>query len=82
MKQIALTYNYVLGLWAHRLFYQTDTKPGSSGSPVFNKDWKVVALHHKGQTMENGGLQINENGDRMGANEGILMKYILEDIKK
>lgn len=82
VKQIALTYNYVLGLWAHRLFYQTDTKPGSSGSPVFNKDWKVVALHHKGQTMENGGLQINENGDRMGANEGILMKYILEDIKK
>lgn len=26
--------------------YQADTKPGSSGSPVFNDQWEVIALHH------------------------------------
>ena len=30
------------------LEYTTDTLPGSSGSPAFNKDWEVVALHHSG----------------------------------
>jgi V8-like Glu-specific endopeptidase len=83
VKQIALTYNYVLGTWEHRLFYQTDTKKGSSGSPVFNKDWKVVALHHAGASKEDGGgLKINEKGDKMPANEGILMKHIMKKLNK
>lgn len=30
------------------LQYTTDTLPGSSGSPAFNKDWEVVGLHHSG----------------------------------
>jgi endonuclease G, mitochondrial len=30
------------------LQYSTDTLPGSSGSPAFNEDWEVVALHHSG----------------------------------
>ena len=30
------------------LHYETDTAPGSSGSPVFNDQWEVVALHHSG----------------------------------
>jgi V8-like Glu-specific endopeptidase len=28
--------------------YLTDTLPGSSGAPVFDSDWHVVALHHSG----------------------------------
>jgi endonuclease G, mitochondrial len=37
------------------LSYTTDTLPGSSGSPAFNYDWELVALHHSGvPRMENG----------------------------
>ncbi len=31
-----------------RLRYRNNTEPGSSGSPVFNFDWQLVALHHAG----------------------------------
>jgi len=75
-KQIALTANQVVNVFEHRLQYTTDTLPGSSGSPVFNDDWKVVALHHAG-----GNLVTNERGDRMFANEGILVARILEKLK-
>jgi endonuclease G len=29
------------------LHYTTDTEPGSSGAPVFNDQWQVLAVHHK-----------------------------------
>jgi V8-like Glu-specific endopeptidase len=32
-----------------RLHYRTPTTGGNSGSPVFNKDWKLVGLHHSGR---------------------------------
>ncbi|MEZ4298667.1 MAG: hypothetical protein R3B70_27200 [Polyangiaceae bacterium] len=31
-----------------RVQYLTDTLPGSSGSLVFDKDWRLVALHQSG----------------------------------
>lgn len=31
-----------------RITYRTNTEPGSSGSPCFNQDWELVALHHGG----------------------------------
>ncbi|HVG60135.1 MAG TPA: endonuclease [Hyalangium sp.] len=47
-KQIALRENQVVDLLEDFCHYQTDTAPGSSGSPVFNDQWEVVALHHMG----------------------------------
>ncbi|MEV6398987.1 endonuclease [Streptomyces sp. NPDC051907] len=47
-KQLALRENTVVDLLELFLHYETDTAPGSSGSPVFNDQWEVVALHHAG----------------------------------
>ena len=51
-KQIALRENEVLKLpdgGQKFLHYKTGTHPGSSGSPVFNDAWDLVALHHAGK---------------------------------
>jgi endonuclease G len=45
-KQVALRENRVVDVLDDFLHYSTDTQPGSSGSPVFNDQWEVVALHH------------------------------------
>ena len=45
--------------------------PGSSGSPVFNQNWEVIAPHHAG-----GDQQTNAQGDRRYVNEGILISRI------
>ncbi len=47
-KQLALRENQVIDELEQWLHYHTDTAPGSSGSPVFNDQWEVVALHHSG----------------------------------
>ncbi|WP_326641265.1 DNA/RNA non-specific endonuclease [Streptosporangium sp. NBC_01755] len=47
-KQVALRENRIVDILELFLHYQTDTEPGSSGSPVFNDQWEIVALHHAG----------------------------------
>lgn len=41
-----------------RVTYQPTTDKGSSGSPVFNRDWELVALHHSGVKTHNQGIPI------------------------
>jgi V8-like Glu-specific endopeptidase len=48
MKQISLYHNIVTSANDKEVQYLTDTLKGSSGSPVFNSNWEVVALHHSG----------------------------------
>jgi len=45
-KQIALRENRIVDVPDRFLHYAADTEPGSSGSPVFNDQWEIVALHH------------------------------------
>jgi V8-like Glu-specific endopeptidase len=47
-KEVAARENQLLKIADKTLLYATDTAPGSSGSPVFNDSWQVVALHHSG----------------------------------
>lgn len=48
--KLALGAEAVLGENANgtRVRYETNTLPGSSGSPGFDADWNLVALHHAG----------------------------------
>lgn len=55
------------------LWYVSDTAPGSSGAPVFNDDWQVVAIHHSGvpETKVEGGVTkyVRTSGDLVTAEE-------------
>ncbi len=46
-KQISIRENTFVDINETKIFYETDTAPGSSGSPVFNDQWQVVGLHHR-----------------------------------
>lgn len=51
LKQIAFRRNEVIEIPDGKkdfLYYTTDTEPGSSGSPCFNDQWELIALHHSG----------------------------------
>ncbi len=54
------------------MHYRTPTDPGSSGSPVFNNEWEVVALHHAGSQAC---PRLSGNGS-YEANEGITLQSI------
>jgi ABC transporter/Trypsin-like peptidase domain len=71
-KQVALSANEVINVYERRIQYITDTMPGSSGAPVFNTMWDVVAVHHAG-----GNLLKSAAGDRVFANEGVSIESIL-----
>lgn len=74
------------------LEYSTDTMPGSSGSPAFNTDWELVAVHHSGVPRMNGPNVLLRNGEhwRPGdpdsevdwvANEGARVSKIIAHLK-
>jgi len=83
-KQICVRENQFLKRDNDVLWYSTDTKPGSSGSPVFNNDWFVVALHHAGvPEKRNGEIQRNPDGStKWIGNEGIRVSRIVQTLKE
>lgn len=72
-KQVAVTANEVVAVEAGRLAYLTDTLAGSSGAPVFDARWRVVALHRAG------GAEVMGAEGRIRANEGVLFSRLLQD---
>lgn len=74
-KSVTLRENKVSGLKENFIHYLTDTEPGSSGSPVFNDQWTLVALHHSG-------VPNPEIKDEWIANEGILISAIVNYLAK
>ena len=65
-KSIALYHNIVAYADDTRVQYLTDTLPGSSGSPVFDSNWNLVAIHHSGGWIREPGSK-----RRLLRNEGI-----------
>lgn len=47
-KKIGMTHNQVVSVTDDCVQYLTDTLRGSSGAPVFNDAWHVIALHREG----------------------------------
>lgn len=74
-KSIALRENKVLDIFDDYIHYTTDTDGGTSGAPVYNDQWIVVALHHAS-------IPNPKNRDNFIANEGIRISSILEFINK
>jgi len=58
----------------NRVRYQTNTEGGSAGSPVFNRNWRVVALHHTAGTT-------SMQGENIRSNQGIPIAGIVAELK-
>ena len=70
-KEVAIRSNDVTSVLKTVIRYRADTEPGSSGSPVFNDAWDLVALHHAG---------VVDGGGR-ATNEGIRIASIVADLQ-
>jgi hypothetical protein len=60
----------------HRVHYRTPTEPGSSGSPIFDARWDLVALHHAGSAT----MKKIHGGGTYEANEGIWIGKIRQQL--
>ncbi|BAZ32655.1 hypothetical protein NIES4074_51610 [Cylindrospermum sp. NIES-4074] len=74
-KQISFQNNFVQYVGGNVVQYVTSTLGGSSGSPVLNDGWEVVALHHAG-----GDIAEPTTQRKYYRNEGILVSSILDDL--
>lgn len=76
------------------LLYETDTQQGSSGSPVFNRWWETIGLHHCGVPKMEDGKLVTVDGRHVSvdedieddklvwiANEGIRVSALVESFK-
>jgi endonuclease G len=79
-KMIAVRNNVLAFRTPRTLLYETDTEHGSSGSPVFNDAWEVVALHHYGEPF----LERTDETGRpipVTVNEGVRISAIYQDLE-
>lgn len=80
-KLIAIRNNVLTHRTDRTLLYETDTDHGSSGSPVFNDLWEVIALHHWGEpfleTTGDAGEPISST-----VNEGVRISAIYKHLEE
>jgi len=95
-QQISIRENEFDKILDNTIWYKTDTAQGSSGSPVFNDQWQVVALHHSGVAARTAdGLnyadkdgnpvlpvdgKIDGSKVKWDANEGIRISVLLRNV--
>ena len=73
-REVVIHDNEVAVVAADVIRYTADTEPGSSGSPVFNNSWQLIALHHSA------GDEDPETGAWLN-NEGIRIDRIVEHLR-
>ena len=95
LKQVSIRDNFVAGQFPAEdpayWLYASDTERGSSGSPVFDEQWNVVALHHAGinvterdevdryrSILQSLGVAGIDESHSVQLNEGIRINKILE----
>jgi len=74
-KQIAIYHNTIAAVSQNRVQYLTDTLPGSSGSPAFDQNWEVVALHHSGGWLRDPGTK-----QTVYRNEGVHINAVIDGL--
>ena len=74
-KEVAIRDNQVIKADGVVVQYVCDTEPGSSGSPVFDNDWRLMALHHASVVAERPSLRPSRglDSDPHFLNEGIRL---------
>ena len=70
--------NLLLDWDERKVHYRTPTEPGSSGSPVFNDQWELIALHHAGRADMR---KLKGQPGTYEANEGISIQAIRAGIQ-
>jgi hypothetical protein len=71
--------NLLLDWDQRRVHYRTPTEPGSSGSPVFDDQWRLIAIHHAGSSDS---PKLNGQSGTYEANEGINILAVAEAISR
>lgn len=79
-KQVVLRENRLVTRLDTVLHYMADTQPGSSGSPVFNDQWEVIALHHWGEPFLETNLSDRQPLQKE-VNEGIRISAIARSLE-
>jgi endonuclease I/V8-like Glu-specific endopeptidase len=93
-QQLGLRKNEIVDVVGSFLHYSTDTERGASGSPVYNDQWQVAALHHAGVPKKDGENILLIDGtvwdgndatvDQIAwtANEGVRISRIIEELNQ
>ena len=77
-KKFGIRNNMVTGINERDVRYFTDTEGGSSGSPVFDDNWRVVALHRGSAFAKN--VQFQGRTEAF-VNVGTSIHAILKDLR-
>lgn len=88
-KEVAMHDNELQHVLTDAIHYRTDTDLGSSGSPVFDNYWDIIALHHAAgdwdsatsSWLDNEGMRIDRIIDDLQANlRGTSEEHILTEL--
>ncbi|MGI9513723.1 MAG: DNA/RNA non-specific endonuclease [Anderseniella sp.] len=79
-KEVVVQDNLIAARGGFVLHYIADTEGGSSGSPVFNNHWQVIALHHWGEAFHSAVGRGNFTPSQV--NEGIRISQIIAHVEQ